>query len=42
MEWAGHEACTDEKRNAYRFWRKNLKEGDYLEELGVRGRIIIK
>jgi len=25
-----------------RIWRKNLKEGDYLEESGVRGRIIIK
>jgi len=25
-----------------RIWRKNLKEGDYLEESGVRGRIIKK
>jgi hypothetical protein len=42
MKRAGHEACMDKREMHARFLRKNLKEGDYLEELGVRGRIIIK
>jgi len=26
-------ACIRKKKNAYRFWLKNLKEGDHLEGL---------
>jgi hypothetical protein len=31
-----------ERRDVYRFFLRNLKEGDHLEDPGVNGRIILK
>jgi hypothetical protein len=33
---------TRDKRGAYRVWWGNMREGDYLEDLGVDGRVILK
>jgi hypothetical protein len=30
-----------ERGNAYSFWWGNPKEGDYLEDLGIDGRVIL-
>lgn len=38
----GHVACVGEKKNAYRVWLGNMKEGDDLDNLGVCGRITLK
>jgi hypothetical protein len=35
MRWAGHAARMGEKRNAYRYWRENPKEGDHWEDQDV-------
>jgi len=32
----------EERRDAYRFWWRNLKERDHLEDPGLDGRIILK
>jgi hypothetical protein len=31
-----------ERRGAYRVWRGNMREGDYLNDPGLNGRIILK
>jgi hypothetical protein len=31
-----------DSRSAYGFWWENLREGDYLEDLGLDGRIILR
>jgi hypothetical protein len=43
MRWAGYVARVGEKKKTYRvFMDKNLKERDYLEDLGVDVSIILK
>jgi hypothetical protein len=39
---AGHVARMGNKRAAYKFWRLNLREREYLEDLDLGGRIILK
>jgi hypothetical protein len=41
MRWAWCEAHTGEKRNAYGFLWKNVKEGGDLEDLYIREHIIL-
>ena len=31
-----------QEKNEYRFWWKNLKGGDFLDDLGIYRRIILK
>jgi hypothetical protein len=38
MGWAGHVVRVGDRRSAYGFWW----EGDYLEDLSLDGRIILK
>jgi hypothetical protein len=40
MILAGHVACMGEMRNAYKILVESLKGRDYLEGLGVDGKII--
>jgi len=42
MRWAGHVALVGDGRDAYRVLMRweGLRERDYLEDLGVDGRII--
>jgi len=42
MKWAGQVAFTEYKTRAYRFWWAHVRERNYLEDLGVNGRIILK
>jgi hypothetical protein len=42
MKWAGHAACTGDRRNAYKILVGNLKGRDHLEYLGVDGKIILE
>jgi hypothetical protein len=42
MGLAGHVACKEEMRNAYKCWSENPKGRDHLENLGVDGRIILE
>jgi hypothetical protein len=39
MRWAGYAARMGERRGAYRVL---MRERDYLEVLGLKGRIILK
>jgi len=39
MRWMGHVAPRGDRRYAYRVLVGNLKEIDYLEDLGLDGRI---
>jgi hypothetical protein len=32
LRWVGSIACKGEGRGAYRFWWRNLREGDHLED----------
>jgi hypothetical protein len=41
MRWAGHIACIEEMGNAYKMLVSNLMESDYLEDLGIAGRMIL-
>ena len=38
----GGVCCRNGKRNAYRAWGENLQERDYMEDLGVDWKIILK
>jgi hypothetical protein len=40
MKWAGCVARSEETRNEYKFWSKNLRGRDVLEDLGVNGKIM--
>ena len=40
--WTGHVVRVRDSRSAYGFWWENLREGDYLEDLGLGGRIILR
>jgi hypothetical protein len=40
MRWAGHVACKGKERKVYRFRWESQKEGDYLEDQGVDGRMV--
>jgi hypothetical protein len=31
-----------DKRDAYRVWWVDLREGDHLEDLGINGRTVLK
>jgi hypothetical protein len=42
MKWAGHKARTGERSGHTGFWWGILREGDYLEDPGIYGRIIIR
>jgi hypothetical protein len=42
LKWAGHVAYMGERRVAYRVLLGKLREGDFLEETGVHGKIILK
>jgi hypothetical protein len=42
MKSAGHIACMGERRGAYRFWCRNLRERDHLEDSGIDGTLILK
>jgi hypothetical protein len=42
MRWARHVACTWKRRSAYRTLGGNLRGIDYVEYLGVEGRIILR
>jgi hypothetical protein len=42
QRWAGHVARTGRGEMHTGFWWGNLREGDYFEEVGVDGRIILK
>jgi hypothetical protein len=39
MSWAGYVAHREAEE---RFWWKNLRERDHLEDQGVDGRVILK
>jgi len=41
MDWSGSTHGTDEKCRRY-FWLESLEGGDYLEDLGVDGTIILE
>jgi hypothetical protein len=38
----GHVAHMGERMGAYMIWWRNLKKGDYLEDPGVNGWVILK
>ena len=42
MRWAGRVAHTGQMRGAHGVLEVTLNAGDYLEELGIYGRIIFK
>jgi hypothetical protein len=42
MRRAGHTAHMGDRRGATVFWWKNLGDRDYLEDLGLYGRITLK
>jgi len=42
MRWSGHVARMKERRDSYRFWWRNLRERDYLEDPGIDGRILLR
>jgi hypothetical protein len=42
MSQAGHVACVGDRRAAYRVLVGNLRKREYLADLGLYGRIILK
>jgi len=42
MRWAGHVARMGRGEGCTGFWWGNLREGDYLGDAGVDGRIILR
>jgi hypothetical protein len=42
MRWMGKVACKVAMKNSYKIWTENLKRRNQLENLGVRGRIILE
>ena len=42
MRWAGHVACIGARTGVYSVWWGSLKERDYLEDLVVDWRVILK
>ena len=39
--WTGHVVRVGDRRSAYGFWWENLKERDYLEDIGLDGNTIL-
>jgi hypothetical protein len=42
MRWVRYVARMGDRKSAYRFWWRDLRKRDHLEELGVDGMIILK
>jgi hypothetical protein len=42
MTWVGHVAFIAARRDAYRFSLTNMGEREYLEDMGVVGRMLLK
>jgi hypothetical protein len=42
MRGLGHVAHMEEMRMHTKFWSKNLKPSDHLEDLGINGRILLE
>jgi hypothetical protein len=42
MKWAGHLACTEENRNAYRVWVGKPELRGHLKGLGIEESIILR
>jgi hypothetical protein len=42
MRWTRHVACIVDRKVHTWFWCEKLKEGCYLEDLDVDGRIILR
>ena len=42
MRWAGNVAHTVDRKGAYGFWRRDLMEGEHLEDVHIHGRRILK
>ena len=42
MRWAGHLACTEENRNAYRVWVGKPELRGHLKGLGIEESIILR
>jgi hypothetical protein len=42
MRWAGHVARVGDRRDAYIVWWGNLRKREYLEEVSVERKIILK
>jgi hypothetical protein len=42
MRYAGHVARMGKKKDKYMIWVESLRERNYLEGLGVDGKIILK
>jgi hypothetical protein len=42
MIWAMHIAFIVKTRNAYNILVENLRRGDYLENLGIDGKVTLK
>jgi hypothetical protein len=42
MRWVLHEACMGEKRNTHKILAAKYERIDYVKDLGVNGKIILK
>jgi hypothetical protein len=42
MRWAGYVARMGDQKDAYRFWWRDPREGEHLEDVHVDMRIILK
>jgi hypothetical protein len=42
MTWVDHVAIIVARRDAYRFLLRNMREREYLEDMGIVGKIILK
>jgi hypothetical protein len=42
MTWVGHVAFIAARRDAYRFSLRNLREREYVEDMGIVRRMVLK